>query len=255
MDGSKRLTSLVTSESELPAGVDDEGVTLEELSQTYRQVQLSTERSPTGDGANSDRPQGSVQDGDDPQGLFDPLAEPQADAEHCPLTPQAIVEAVLFVGRPDGGAIKAAEIAALMRGVHEAEVVEHIAQLNATYVETGRASRIVAYGNGYRVQLAEDLLFIRDRFYGRVRPVKLSQAAIDCLALISYQPGISRETLEQQRGQPSGSVLNQLVRRQLIEIHREHDGNKLVGRYYPTARLLELAGIESLDDLPQTEDF
>ncbi len=255
MDSSKRLTSLVTSESELPEVVDDEGVSLEELSQTYRQVLVSPARSLAGETAGLDHPVHSVQDTDDQQALFDPLAEPQADAEHCPLTPQAIVEAVLFVGRPDGSAITAAEIAVLMRGVRESEVVEHIAQLNEIYVETGRASRIVAYGNGYRVQLADDLQFIRDRFYGRVRPVKLSQAAIDCLALISYQPGISRETLEQQRGQPSGSVLNQLVRRQLIEIQREHDGSKQVGRYYPTARLLELAGIESLDDLPQTEDF
>lgn len=255
MDGSKRLTSLVASDAELAESSDDDGVSLEELSQSYQRVQVSQVNS-LADNLDS-RSLGScgVPDASDAQVPFDPLEESQSDTEHCPLTPLSIVEAVLFLGRPDGGAITAAEIAALMRGVAEAEVDGHVAQLNSIYQETGRAHRIVAHGNGYRVQLADDLQFIRDRFYGRIRPVKLNQASIDCLALISYQPGITRETLEEQRGQPSGSVLSQLVRRQLIEIHREHDGKKLVGRYYPTERLLELAGIQSLDDLPQTEDL
>lgn len=255
MDGSKRITSLVSSDAELAESGDDDGVSLEELSQTYQRVQVSQDGSRADDLDRRWHGPSGVPDAPDEQVPFDPLEEPQSDTEHCPLTPLSIVEAVLFLGRPDGGAITAVEIAALMRGVAEAEVEGHIAQLNSIYQETGRASRIVAHGNGYRVQLADDLQFIRDRFYGRVRPVKLNQAAIDCLSLISYQPGISRETLEEQRGQPSGSVLSQLVRRQLIEIHREHDGKKLVGRYYPTERLLELVGIKSLDDLPQTEDF
>ncbi len=255
MDNSKRLTQLEPADNELDAAIDEDGLSLEELSQSYQRV-LDGEGISAADAVPEDAGNVGTNDEDsDRIALYDPLDEPQDDAEHCPLSPQSIVEAVLFVGRPDGVAISAAEIANLMRGVHESEVVEHIAQLNAIYVETGRANRIVSSGQGYRVQLADDLQFIRDRFYGRVRQVKLNQGAIDCLALISYQPGISREKLEEQRGQPSGSVLNQLVRRQLIEIHREHDGKKQVGRYYPTERLLELAGIESLEDLPQAEDF
>jgi len=256
MDRIKRLTALPSEPSELSDGTDDVGVSLEELSQSYQRVLAAAEP-----GWAEATPEGGSKEDEVRQlaseelALFDPSVEPQAEVDPCPLTPRSIVEAILFVGRPDGGAITATEIAALMRGVNDSEVVELIDQLNALYGETGRATRIVASAAGFRLQLDEALHSVRDRFYGRSRPVKLSQAAVDCLALISYQPGITRETLEQQRGQPSGSVLNQLVRRQLIEMRRQAAGKQTVQHYYPTERLMELAGIESLEDLPQTEDF
>ncbi|MGN6134480.1 MAG: SMC-Scp complex subunit ScpB, partial [Aureliella sp.] len=96
---------------------------------------------------------------------------------------------------------------------------------------------------------------VSDRFYGSVREVKLTQAAIDCLAIIAYRPGITRDELDDQRGQPSGAILNQMVRRQLVEMRREGGKKDRTCRYYPTERLLGLAGIESLDELPLADDF
>ena len=272
------VVSKFTPAEEANSPEDDEGVSLEELSQSYQRVLGSTEAAVVGSGSATlgqadqltglaSSPSGSenrsgAREPDDFQRdelqefeQFDLDEDAEGDAAECPLNPQSIVEAILFVGRPDGSPISAAEIASLMRGVQDAEVIECIDQLNQIYIETQRATRIVASGAGYRLQLADDLNFVRDRFYGRVRQVKLNQAAIDCLALISYQPGISREKLEEQRGQASGSLLTQLIRRQLLEMRRETEGKKQVQRYYPTDRLLDLAGIESLDDLPLTEDF
>lgn len=248
---------------------DDDGLSLEELSRTYERLagavpgsRQSAALGSTGAAANTT----SADAGDewstteevDPQ-----LADQQPDlvdettstAQAPPPHPQSIVEAVLFVGKPDGGAISAAEIASLMRGVSESDVAAYIDQLNAIYRETGRAICITASAGGYRLQLANDLEVVREQFYGRSRAVKLNQAAIDCLALIAYQPGISRQMLEQQRGQASGSVLSQLVRRQLVEMRREKIDQKNVQRYFPTERLLDLAGIDSFEDLPQTEEF
>src|SRR5690606_23513279 len=92
----------------------------------------------------------------------DEETEPDEDTAACPLTPQSIVEAILFVGRPDGVPIPAAEIAGLMRGVDASEVAMCVEQLNDTYAQTNRATRIVADGAGYRMQLAENVSFIRD---------------------------------------------------------------------------------------------
>ena len=105
------------------------------------------------------------------------------------------------------------------------------------------------------MQLADDLEYLRERFLGPARAVKLNQAAIDCLALVSYQPGISRELLEQQLGKPCGAVVNQLVRRQLLEMRRQRVEKRWMAHYYPASRLLELAGLESLDDLPTAEEW
>lgn len=259
----------------MDSSIDEEGISLEELSQSYQRAVgqaadavPSPDAAPTLSGADALDGLPTEQQTADELQQFELTERGEADQEDsagCPLTPRSIMEAILFVGRSDGSPISAAEIAALMRGVQESEVVESIAQLNEIYAATNRATRVVASGAGYRLQLADDLSSIRNRFYGRIRQVKLNQAAIDCLALISYQPGISREELERQRGQASGSLLSQLIRRQLVEMCRETAKNtlgekktaekKTVQRYYPTQRLLDLAGIESLDDLPQTEDI
>ncbi len=233
---------------------DDEGLSLEELSRSYQRVLGGAEADDALENLEvaDDSVDTTHADGDPP--AFDD-EHASSDSQECPLTPQSIVEAILFVGRPDGQAVTTASIAALMRGVDQTEVDQCVVELNEIYRCTGRAIQIVASGAGYRVQLADDLSPLRERFYGSVRQVRLNQAAIDCLALIAYQPGIDRQKLEQQRGVPSGSVLTQLIRRQLIDMRRETVDKNAVQRYYPTERLLELASLESLDDLPQVEEF
>jgi segregation and condensation protein B len=162
---------------------EEEGFSLEELSQTYAKLQLTAGQVAAEDCA---QPLGADGDlGDDASPLFATEDDPENEADaHCPVTPLSIVEAVLWVGRPDSRPITAEEIAGLMRGVDAAEVGELIAEINRVYAGTGRAFRIAEVGIGYRLQLADDLNFMADRFYGRVREVRLNQAAIDCLALV-----------------------------------------------------------------------
>jgi segregation and condensation protein B len=228
---------------------DEQGLSLEELSQTYAQLlKKGGVPEPTADS-------NSIQLAVDAEAsAFDPLDEELSESDACPVTPTSILESVLFVGRPDNSPISADEIASLMRGVRPVEIEAHVAELNQIYVETGRAIRIATIGNGFRLQLADDLQFIRDRFYGPIREIRLNQAAIDCLALVAYQPGISRDQLEDQRGQPSGAVLSQLVRRQLIEVRRKGQKPQQL-HYYPTDKLLQLIGLGTLDDLPQVEEW
>ncbi len=222
---------------------DDDEVSLEELSQSYRAI---AEASDVAEEAAYE----TEESGDElPAGIDD-----DAD-ENVPITPSSIIEAVLFVGREDSKEVLGRDIARLMRGVDEAEVDRCVDALNADYVSQGRAIRIVRVGSGYKVDLAPDLAYVRDRFYGRVKDVKLNQAAIDCLALVAYQPGVSRREIEQHRGQPSGGVLSQLVRRELLELRREGKGKDAEMHYFPTERMLQLAGMTSLDDLPQVGDW
>lgn len=232
-----------------PGAEEEVGLSLEELGQTYAQL--------LGQGAVPyQAPEETSEAASDASVPFDPIADELVENDQCPITPLSILEAVLFVGRPDSSPIEADLIAGMMRGVRSAEIQQLVDELNEIYASEGHVMQIVASGEGFRMQLADEFHSISDRFYGSVREIKLTQAAIDCLAIVSYRPGITREELEQQRGQPSGGILNQLVRRQLIEIRREGSGKKdRTRRYYPTQRMLKLAGIESLEELPQTEDF
>ncbi len=105
------------------------------------------------------------------------MAEELVESDHCPVTPLSILEAVLFVGRPDNGSIDAETVAGMMRGVRSAEIEQLVAELNEIYAADGHVMRIVASGEGYRMQLAEEFGSTADRFYGRVREIKLTQAA------------------------------------------------------------------------------
>ena len=95
---------------------------------------------------------------------------------------------------------------------------------------------------------------VRNRFYGKVREARLSQAAVDVLAIVAYQQPLSSEQVSRLRGRPCSHVLSQLVRRGLLRIERR--GEKLRTPYYfTTDRFLELFGLESLEDLPQSEEL
>jgi len=231
-----------------PSQDEEYGLSLEELGQTYAQMMS--------DGAVPYHEEAAASD-DGPSQLeeFDPVAEELEETDQCPITPLSILEAVLFVGRPDGESIDPNAVAAMMRGVRSAEIEPLVSELNAIYAAAGHVMRIVASGSGFRMQLADEFTQVRERFYGSVREIRLTQAAIDCLAIIAYRPGITREEIEEQRGQPSGGILNQLVRRQLIEMRRSSDKSNRTRSYFPTQRMLQLAGMESLDELPLAEDF
>ncbi len=232
---------------------DPEGISLEDLRRVYGAE--SDEEAVDGVGDDRGGPSGCA-DGLERGVEISSRAEFAVSADDVPVTPAGIVEAVLFVGNPNGGVVTAEELAGLMRGVSEREIHDIVDALNEQYKASGRSLRIVERSGGFAMGLAPEVARIQDAFYGKVREIKLSQAAVDCLALIAYQPGISRQRIDQQRSEASGALLNQLVRRRLVAVRREtRDGQPPCLCYYPTERFLELTGLDSLDDLPQVEEF
>ena len=183
----------------------------------------------------------------------EPLAEEHPDD---PVHPQGIVEAALFVGHPHNEPLSAARLAALMRGVSEEEVIEVVDQLNQSYRDCGQALRVVGDETGYQMTIAPAVEDVRRSFLGKVREARLSQAAVEVLALVAYQPGITSQTIQDQRGKDSGAILNQLIRRRLLEMKREtpQSGGRKVPHYYPTERFLSLFGLETLEDLPLVDE-
>ena len=172
------------------------------------------------------------------------------------VTPEAIIEGALFVGHPDNKSFTEQRLASLMRGVAPEEVVALIDQMNQSYREQDQAFRILRDDQGYRMTIAPEVETVRRSFLGKVREARLSQVAIEVLALVAYQPGITAQKVQDQRGRESNSLLNQLVRRQLLRMERvaPEGGGRKVPHYYPTERFLVLFGLESLEDLPFVEE-
>ena len=187
-----------------------------------------------------------------PAGL-EPAAEDEQDNAGCTIDPETILEAILFVGCPPDSTLKARQIASIMRDVSPKEIRALVKKLNANYKSCNAPYRIVSDAGNLKMELVDDkeMQQVRSQFYGEVRQAKLNQNAIDVLAVVAYHQPVSKEEIEKIRIRPSGPVINQMVRRQLLtfETTETKPRRKL---YSTTDRFLELFQLNSLIDLPQT---
>ena len=127
--------------------------------------------------------------------------------------------------------------------------------LNQDYRRQGRPYLIQSQEQGYLLTLRPRFRRVLDRLHGQVREARLSPVAIDVLSLVAYRQPATKQEIDSMRGAESGSLLRQLVRRGLIAVvHRGEAAPREVA-YGTTARFLELFGLGSLDDLPQTQDL
>jgi len=190
----------------------------------------------------------------------DAAADDQLDADEptssaaCEITPRSILEALLFVGSPQNQPLSSRQVAALMRGVRSAEIDELVRELNADYERRNCPYTIVEEAQGYRLALRPEFDRLRDKFHGRSRQARLSQAAIEVLAAVAYHEPVTAEDVARLRGTASTPVLAQLVRRQLLRLDRDQSQPRRA-TYYTTQRFLELFGLESLADLPQSREL
>jgi segregation and condensation protein B len=182
----------------------------------------------------------------------------------CQVTPLSIVEAMLFVGSPTNEPLTAQRIASLMRGVRPVEIEELVRELNQGYAANRCPYEIVGTGAGYRLTLRSDFDSLRTRVMHRGRQVRLSESAIEVLAVVAYNEPLTADEVDKLRGRPSGALLRQLLRRQLLMLERADDEAAAAGvagrprpapRYRTTPRFLELVGIESLADLPRAQEI
>lgn len=254
---SRKATAAPAAEqplAKLTAPAEPDGLSLEGLSQAFAAM-LSTGDDPYAPVAEA--PPADAAPTDETAALLAKVqaeeAAQQAADQHCELSPRSILEAMLFVGTPGGETLTSAQVASLMRGVRAAEIDDLVRELNASYRTSGCPYTIESVGAGYRMALKPEFAGVRERFYGRVRQAKLSPAAIEVLAAVAYNESLTAEELTAMRGN-SNHLLTQLVRRQLLRIERsEEQPNQ--PRYFTTPRFLQIYGLDSLADLPQSQDL
>jgi segregation and condensation protein B len=171
------------------------------------------------------------------------------------LNPRSILEAMLFVGNRDNRPLSAFRAAEKMRNVSPEEIDDAVIALNRNYRQLGCPYTILKESDGYRMVLCPEFDPILAKFYGKIREAKLSQQAIDTLAVVAYRQPISADDVQKIRRQPSSALLNQLVRRGLLGVEREIRDKKKIMLYQTTNRFLELFQLDSIDDLPVSEEI
>ncbi len=189
-----------------------------------------------------------------PESIEDADLEERDEESICPISPKSILEAILFVGTPDDeDKLTTRKIASWLRDVSPKEITEAAKQLNAEYEAEGAVFRIQRDKSTLRLVLSDEYESIRERFYGEVRKARLSQQAIDVLAIVAYNQPVSRGQVEKLRGRSCGAILSQLTKRQLLSIEASKESPK-TKEFRTTDRFLEMFGLDTLDDLPQSDE-
>jgi len=183
-----------------------------------------------------------------------PGGEKRASGEVQEITPNKVLQAILFVGRPDNQPLESRAIAAIIGSISPDEVESLVAELNADYAANGCPYTIASEGAGFRLVLRSEFSAVRDRYQRRMRAARLSPAAIEVLAMVAYRGPLTADEISRLRGTPSGHILRQLVQRQLLRIERP-DEKPRKAVYHTTERFLAVFGLASLGDLPKSEEL
>ncbi len=164
------------------------------------------------------------------------------------------IEAVLMVS---DSAVSAADLAAAL-GIDEDTVTSAIAALKADYdgdeQRRQRGFEIRRVSGGFRIFSRGDYHEIVSDFLTAGQSAKLSQAALETLAVIAYRQPISRPRIAAIRGVSVDGVIRTLLLRGLIvEAGKEATTSALL--YATTAQFLDVLGLERLDDLPDIAPY
>ena len=134
-------------------------------------------------------------------------------------------------------------------GVPESVVAETLTELVAFYEETGRGFELRQVGGGWRYYTREDYADLITRYVVEGQQSKLSQAALETLAVVAYTQPISRSRVSAVRGVNVDGVMRTLMARGLIE-EVGHDPESGAVLFATTSYFLERMGLKALEDLP-----
>jgi segregation and condensation protein B len=158
----------------------------------------------------------------------------------------ALLESLLFVAPSPTPVDRLAQVLATSKEA----VVAALARLAETYDEERRGLRLLRKGDRVHLTSAPEAAAYIERFLGLDLSTRLSQAALETLAVIAYRQPLTRAEIEAVRGVNCDGVLRTLITRELVEAvgRLEQAGRPFL--YGTTVQFLQYFGLESLDRLP-----
>ena len=135
-------------------------------------------------------------------------------------------------------------------------ILQALEQLAEEHEQSSRSYRLICVAGAWQfVTRSEYAPWVRSLIGQKPRPPKLSQPALETLAIIAYRQPLTRAEAEQIRGVSVDGVVQTLLERELIE---QRGRAEVVGRpmtYGTTGYFLEYFGLKSLDNLPAAPEL
>jgi len=163
-----------------------------------------------------------------------------------------LIEAALFsAARP----VTIEELQTLDPDATLADVRTALDQLREHYDFDGHSIEVIELAGGYQVVTRRNFAAAIEQAQLATRTPKLTAAALETLAVISYRQPVGRAEIEEIRGVSAGGVLRTLQERGLIEVVGRSEGMGRPLLYGTTSLLLEMLGLRDLTDLPRADEF
>ena len=167
-----------------------------------------------------------------------------------PLTPKAIAhalhQAVKFSPSPETAPYEKTTIA---------EIEAAIEQLGAQLAAEGSSLMVQGIAGGYLLKTRPEFAVWTNKLFDQPKAARLSQPALETLAVIAYRQPIGRAEIESVRGVAVDGVVATLLERKVIRVagRSEQPGRPLL--YETTPLFLELFGLKNLDELPNADEL
>ncbi|WP_371503443.1 SMC-Scp complex subunit ScpB [Kitasatospora sp. NBC_00374] len=163
---------------------------------------------------------------------------------------RAALEAILMIADdpvPDG------HLASVLERPR-AEVAAALRELSAEYTDQGRGFDLRQVAGGWRFYSRADCAQAVDRFVLDGQQARLTQAALETLAVVAYRQPVSRGRVSAVRGVNCDGVMRTLVQRGLVEeAGSEPETGAIL--YRTTNYFLERMGLRGLHELPELAPF
>ena len=181
-----------------------------------------------------------------------PEIKPQPELVDTTADAKKIIETLLFItDRP----VKPGRLAEVVETVSAKQVLAIIEELTREYAQTGRAVQIVEVGGGFQMATKPEYGRWVRKLYNEKMTTKLSNAALETLAIIAYKQPITRAEMESIRGVDVEGPLERLLERGLVRVVGKKDtiGRPMV--YGTTDEFLRMFGLNKVSELPDLQVF
>jgi segregation and condensation protein B len=167
-----------------------------------------------------------------------------------PLTPKAISHAL----REAAKLSPSSETSGQEKAAAD-EIEAAIEELRRRLDESGSSLMVQGIAGGYQLKTRPEFAVWTNRLFDQPKAPRLSQPALETLAVIAYRQPLGRAEIESVRGVAVDGVLATLLERKVIRIagRSEQPGRPLL--YETTPLFLELFGLKGLEELPNADEL
>ncbi len=164
----------------------------------------------------------------------------------------SIIEAVLFAGEAP---IFVSKIQEILGDVKPQEISKLIESLNEQYRSTGRSFEIRQIAGGYQMFTLPEFSTYVEKLNQAKQKSRLSQRALETMAIIAYKQPITKHEIEEIRGVNVDGVVKTLLSRNLITISGRAKAPGGPFLYTTTRKFLDYFGLNALNDLPKLKEI